>query len=302
MKSEFGNVARNLCHAGAFTEQAVQCGAKVVLLPEFMPSGYAATEEVWDYAETISGQSVSWLLNTAKQHHIYLGFTFIECEGEHFYNTFVLSSPDGMLLGRVRKNPPCSRESYYFKAGSDAHIIETELGRIGIGICYENLLFSQMRFMLDADVVLMLLPAAAGRPVASGLKTKRKAQVGARSLFMNALGVPAVIANMAGTADAALPENLPSCSVGFPSSSSIMDGSGHIKAQGGEGQGVIIGEVNLGGNRHHLARPRRYLFLWAVPVPWHAFIWWLTQKAGEYSYSRNPRRKVHTQESSILSA
>ncbi|MDQ9171391.1 nitrilase-related carbon-nitrogen hydrolase [Oxalobacteraceae bacterium R-40] len=61
--------------------------------------------------------------------------TFVESGGLDFYNTFVLSGPNGTLLGQVRKNPPCSTESYYFKAGSDEHFIDTDLGRIGIGIC-----------------------------------------------------------------------------------------------------------------------------------------------------------------------
>jgi N-carbamoylputrescine amidase len=88
--------------------------------------------KIWNYAAFFSGPSVAWLLSTAKRHRIYLGFTFVESDGLDFYNTFVLSSPDGALLGQVLKNPPCSAEAYYFRAGSDEHFIDAGLGRIGI--------------------------------------------------------------------------------------------------------------------------------------------------------------------------
>ena len=309
MKSEFGQIGLNLDQAGIFIAQAAQCGAKIVLLPEFMPSGYLPTEEIWKYAETISGRSIDWLLETAKRHHIYLGFTFVESDGKDFYNTFVLSNPDGILLGRVRKSPPCSQEAYYFRSGSDAHVIETEIGRIGIGICYENLLFKHMRLMSEAHVDFMLMPAAAGKPASSAsssdhrIKEKRKHQIkkGARSIFVDSLGVPIIIANITEGRETALPENLPSFRTGFPNTSSIVDGNGVIKAQGGEAQGIVMGEITLNSNVGSLLQPKRYRFLWSVPVPWYSLLWWTTQKMGAFSYWRNMRRKAQAQQTYLVS-
>ena len=140
-------VAHNLAHAETMVTSAAERGATLVLLPELMPSGYMATEQIWGSAETIDGCSVNWLLSTAKHFRIYLGFSFLEAEGEDFYNSFVLASPEGKLIGRVRKNPPASIEAYFYKAGSDRHVIETDIGRIGVEICYENLLYDQMFFL-----------------------------------------------------------------------------------------------------------------------------------------------------------
>jgi N-carbamoylputrescine amidase len=135
-----GMVEQNLDRAEALIRQAAQKGAELVLLPELMPGGYILTEEIWETAETIHGRVVRWLLNTSKRFGLYIGLSFLEAEGEEFYNAFVLSGPKGKLLGSVRKNPPASVESYFYKAGSDSHVIETELGRLGVSICYENLL------------------------------------------------------------------------------------------------------------------------------------------------------------------
>ena len=98
------------------------------------------TEKIWDSAETIHGQSVSWLKSLAHQCGVYLGMSFLEVEGTDFFNSFVLATPTGEIAGRVRKAPPASAESYFFRAGTDSHYIDTDLGRIGVSICYEALL------------------------------------------------------------------------------------------------------------------------------------------------------------------
>ena len=161
---EVGKIENNLNKAKQMVKKASQQGAKLVLLPELMPSGYTLTEKIWDYEETIDGASGKWLLETAKEHNVYIGFTFLEADGEDFFNSFVLSSPDGKLLGRVRKNPPASVEAYFYTGGTDKHIIETDIGKIGVGICYENLLYDQMCYLYSENVDFILSPAAAGRP------------------------------------------------------------------------------------------------------------------------------------------
>ena len=63
MNCDPGKADRNLAHAEKLVGNAAEKGAKLVLLPELMPSGYMATEEIWDSAETINGNSVKWLLS-----------------------------------------------------------------------------------------------------------------------------------------------------------------------------------------------------------------------------------------------
>jgi hypothetical protein len=50
------------------------------------------------------------------------------------------------------------------RAGDGSHVIETEVGRLGVGICYENLLFERLYGLFQASVDLVLQPSAAGRP------------------------------------------------------------------------------------------------------------------------------------------
>lgn len=289
-----GQVAENLAHAEELVKRAVEQGALLVLLPELMPSGYMATEALWDYAETANGRSVDWLLSIAKRLGIYLGFSYLEADGEHFYNSFVLADPDGTLLGRVRKSPPASIEAYFFTAGKDSHIIETELGRIGVGICYENLLYSQICRLYEQDVDLVLSPAAAGRPkqiIPGDIPRFEKTLITSRAVYANTLGVPVVMANRAGLLETELPGNLPYLKSSFPGLSSIVAADGTVQAELGDEEGLIVADICLGQGEKSRNLPKRYGSIWGTPVPWYAFIWPLTQKMGERSYAANPRRK-----------
>ena len=289
-----GTVKQNLHHAEELVKQAADKGAKLILLPEFMPNGYMLVEDVWDTAETINGHVVEWLLGTAKRFGVYLGFSFLEAEREDFYNSFVLSSPGGKLLGRVRKNPPASVEAYFYKAGTDSHVIETELGRIGVGICYENLLYDQICFFQRSNVDLVLSPAAAGRPKAfipGDIKRFDKMLINSRAVFSQTLGVPVIMANRVGPLETELPGHLPYLKSSFPGLSSIVDSDGTVKQELGDEEGVIVSDVCIGANRKLGALPKKYGKMWGIPVPWYAFIWPLSQKWGEKSYAANPRRK-----------
>src|SRR5262245_28496162 len=132
MNSAVGNVSANLEHAGELVHVAAQQGAQIVLTPEFMPCGYTLTEAIWSYAEPFDGRTVAWLTRLAKQLRIFLGTSFLEADGEDFYNTFALAAPDGSIAGRVRKNPPASLEAYFYRAENNPHVIETSIGREGL--------------------------------------------------------------------------------------------------------------------------------------------------------------------------
>ena len=289
-----GRVEQNLAHATDLIENAVQQEAQLVLLPELMPSGYSLTEEIWDCAEPFDGRTVSWLKTTAKRLGIYLGTSFLEAEGEDFYNTFALATPDGQIAGRVRKSPPASLEAYFYRAGCTSHVIETGLGRIGVGICFENLLFERLNRLVQSSVDLVLQPAAAGRlkPIRPGdgeLFDRMVERIPARSAKV--LGVPVVLANRAGRIQTRLPGEHGDFDSSFPGLSRIVDSDGSIQEKLGEEEGVIVAEVQLDPSRKRTGKPRCFGKMWALPMPWFAFILPMTQTEGEAAYTANERRK-----------
>lgn len=80
------------------------------------------------------------------------------------FSTYRFSLTRRINAGRVPKQIPASFEAYLFRGKSSSHIIETEIGRIGVGICYDN----AFRFLADALIVgdadILLNPYCAPTP------------------------------------------------------------------------------------------------------------------------------------------
>ena len=106
IESKNGCLEANLQHAIHLINLAAQKEAKLILLPEFMPTGYIWNASVWDSAEPKEGPTVNWLRENSKRLGVWLGTSFLEADGSDFFNTFVLTTPDGKEAGRVRKQTP----------------------------------------------------------------------------------------------------------------------------------------------------------------------------------------------------
>jgi N-carbamoylputrescine amidase len=295
LRCDPGEASRNLDRAGALVAEAAALGAGIVLLPELTPGGYVLTQELWNTAESMQGASVGWLKSTAQRLGIYLGMSFLEAEGQDFYNSFVLATPQGTVAGRVRKNPPASAEAYFFRAGSDAHVIDTELGRLGVGICYEALLHERMAEHHRDGVDMVLCPMSAGTPAPVFPIRKRDAaafdgmlqRLAAHHARM--LGVPVVTANKCGPLVTAMPAGMPTQHTRFPGLSTIADSDGTVKSQLGAEQGIAVAEVTLDPARK-VASPPQGHGRWALPVPWFSFLFPLAALLGRRAYDRSRTR------------
>src|SRR5215470_16516131 len=123
MRSLNHDIDGNLKRATEFAEKATAQGAKLVLYPEFMPTGSYLSFDTWDSAEPSNGKTVQWLKSTSRRLHVWLGAGFFEADGEDFYDTFVLTTPDGQEAGRVRKAVPAEAEAYFFRGYENPHVI-----------------------------------------------------------------------------------------------------------------------------------------------------------------------------------
>lgn len=295
---EFGDLEGNLRRATNFVGQAASQGAKLVLLPELMPGGYTLTEKIWDTAEPLDGPTTQWMRSLSQRLGVFLGTTFLEAEGEHFYDTFVLTDPDGKIAGRVRKSPPASFEAYFFTAGNDPHWFDTSIGRIGVGICFENALYERYSDLHEGKIDLYLRPFSGASFEAKFPIRQRDADVLNAALrdgtaeTARLMGIPVVMSNKVGRLITKLPANFPPQDVEFPGFSAIADGDGTLLGQLGPGQeGVVVGTVNLDPNRKQKNKVPRKFGRWTAKMPWWAFIWTFTQRLGEKSYAKNAVRK-----------
>ena len=286
MESKNGLVEANLHHATPLVEQAARAGAQLILLPEFMPTGYIFTTAIWDGAEPKRGSTVQWLCENSKRLNVWVGTSFLEADGEDFFNTFVLATPDGKEAGRVRKQPPAAFEAFYTKGGAGPHVMDTELGRIGVGICYENQLSYIPRIMYENSVDLLLMPhsypAIAQMVMSLGDLALRYARL---------LGIPAVVCNKSGPWRSPYP-GIPfyKSDSSFPGFSTIADSDGAIKAQLGNEERVIVEEVTLDPTRK-ISKPPRGYGRWALEGPWFRNAVMVIEALGRLWYTLSSERK-----------
>jgi N-carbamoylputrescine amidase len=299
MESQNGEIEANLAHATTLVEEAARREAQLVVFPELMPTGYVLTQEIWDAAEPREGSTVRWLKETSKRWGIWIGTSFLEAEGEDFFNTFVLSMPTGEEAGRVRKQFPAIWEAYFFKGDKGSHVIETSLGKIGVGICFDSHLASIARLMQEQSVDLVLMPHSyplAEKP--SRLVSERDLARSKRiiqemaPLYARLLGIPAVLVNKSGPWVSAVPGSfLPKPgSSKFPGLSTIADSDGVVKAQMGSEEGVIVAEVMLDSSRKIQTKMPQYS-RWIYPGPAGREILGIVEWMGRRQYDRSEERK-----------
>lgn len=249
-----GDVSSNLVHASGMVAQGVSRGAQLMLFPEFMSQGYRLTNEIWDSAESFEGPTVSWLRESARKHNIYIGSTFLESRNGHFHNTFVLASPGGKIAGRVCKRNPSMWESYFFKGEKGKPFVDTEVGRIGIGICFDNHTREVASAINESKIDLMLMPHSYCTPTVENRMISHKDITRLNSLpgkvaelYNKLFGIPVVLCNKSGPWDSPVPRTILGTPKNFRFSgrSIIIDSDGTVKVELGEEETVAAAEITL---------------------------------------------------------
>jgi len=117
--------------------------AELVIFPELSLTGYMLRDQIYELAETIPGPSTRLLEKLARKMETYIVFGMPELSEKTqatIYNAAVLIGPDG-LIGKYRKMylPTHSvfEEKRYFRPGYQTAVFETDLGKIGLIICYD---------------------------------------------------------------------------------------------------------------------------------------------------------------------
>lgn len=244
MQSVDGDVDGNLARATRLAETARTQGAELILFPEFMPTGYALDKTIWSAAEPRIGPTAQWLAKTARRLGCAIGTSFLEAQGEDYFNTFVLTGADGRELGRVRKETPASGEVPYFRGEGGPHVIDTPFGRIGVGICYENYLCALERHFIAGQPDLILQPHSfPDMKEAGGTASPPGTFVG--TWYAKRFGVPVAMTNKVGPWSTISTRSGKKVYGGFPGASAIVGPSGETLALMDDRPGVAVVQVTL---------------------------------------------------------
>nr|KAF6268399.1 beta-ureidopropionase 1 [Myotis myotis] len=133
----------------AIVEVAAMCGVNIICFQEAwtMPFAFCTREKLpWtEFAESAEdGPTTRFCQKLAKKHNMVVVSPILERDGAHgdvLWNTAVVISNSGAVLGKTRKNhiPRVGdfNESTYYMEGNLGHpVFQTQFGRIAVNICY----------------------------------------------------------------------------------------------------------------------------------------------------------------------
>ena len=153
-------------------------GAKLVVFPEALVGGYpkgltfGATVgnrtyegrnlflRYWNSSILCPGEETEMLAGWAKELDLHIVIGVIERGGSTLYCTSLVFSPGGGLVGKHRKLMPTAMERLIWGLGdgSTMDAVDTEIGRIGVAICWENYMPLYRQHLYEQGVQIWCAP------------------------------------------------------------------------------------------------------------------------------------------------
>jgi len=272
-RSTPGDVEANIRQATLLVERAAAQGARVVVLPELFSCGYQPSKHVWAAAEPREGPTARWLMSLGRRLDIYVGAGSVESDGADIFNVFVLANPRGEIAGRAYK---ANAEANVFERGRREHVIETPIGRIGIGICADNQFASHLQLMHEREVDIILMPhawptpfRAAGVVSEADVAGQQRRLIELPLLYARSLGVPVVFVNQIGPllrVGGILGRLMAPDTWRLRGQSRIVNSDGSLLAALDDQEGVLVATVCLDPASKRYEEPQTYGG-WLQPGP-----------------------------------
>lgn len=132
----------------------------IICLGEKNNVAFLRPDNAWDVAEKIPGGELTRQLGErAKKYNCYIIMSISEADGDRLHNTAVLYGRGGELVGKYRKtHMPTSEINDGFLPGDTYPVFETDFGKIGMLICWDQVFPEASRIMADAGAEIIFLP------------------------------------------------------------------------------------------------------------------------------------------------
>ena len=243
------NVKENINKSLDLASKAASQKVNVFLLQELFQTQYFCSTQnskFFDLAITFPNSEIFEVFsNFCKHHKIVIPISFFEKYGQNYFNSLVLIDSKGELSDIYRKSHipdgPGYNEKFYFTPGDTGFkVFDTEYGKIGCGICWDQWFPECARSMTLLGADMILYPTAIGsEPQDPNLNSKKhweNVMIGHSA----ANQIPIISSNRIGE------EIEDDIKINFYGGSFITDHLGSIQAQmDSVTEGVISHEINV---------------------------------------------------------
>ena len=181
--------------------------ADLVVAGELYLTGYMARDAFAKLAEPLDGPSVEAVRSIAREHgaHVVFGMAEREEGTDRLFNTSVLVAPDGKVAS-YRKVYPANfgpfEEGLYFGRGESLTLARTDLGRIGLLICYDAFFpeLAKAYALRGADLLAIISASpATSKPFFDRILPARAIENAIPVLYSNLVGTELNIVFQGGT-------------------------------------------------------------------------------------------------------
>ena len=177
------DTASTLQRVQRLCEGAAADGVRLIVFPEALLGGYpkgldfgtvvgsrsdAGKEMFARYfkgAVECPGAETEMLAEWARRLELHIVIGVVERDGGTLYCSSLLFSPEGGLVAKHRKLMPTGSERLIWGMGdgSTMQVVETEIGRIGMAICWENYMPLYRQHLYEQGVQLWCAPTVDAR-------------------------------------------------------------------------------------------------------------------------------------------
>ncbi|AOZ96156.1 N-carbamoylputrescine amidase [Butyrivibrio hungatei] len=164
-------VQNSINKAEELVRKAASNGAKIILLSELFERKYFCQERRYDYYDLAlpisENPAVLHFQKVCKELKVVMPISVYEKDGNTFYNSVAMIDADGTNLGTYRKthipDDHYYQEKFYFTPGNTGFkVFETEYGRVGVGICWDQWFPETARCLALKGADIILYPTAIG--------------------------------------------------------------------------------------------------------------------------------------------
>ncbi|MGO0061248.1 carbon-nitrogen family hydrolase [Brevibacillus fluminis] len=212
-------------------------GYDLIVLPEIWATGYFSFDRYTEEAEPMDGPFVARFSAKAKALGAYLfAGSFVESDGDKFYNTSVMFDPQGRQIASYRKIHLFrygSDEGKLLTRGDDITVVDTSFGKVGLATCYDLRFPELFRRQVDRGAELLLVTSAWPHRRLMHWNLFNQVRALENQCYL-------IASNCAGTTRGTL----------LGGHSQVVDPWGVVIASGGEQEAIVKAQIDLGQIAH----------------------------------------------------